>query len=140
MWGYVFVFALILITPFLNLSSLKVLNTLPVKVLILLSIISVSFIDMHLSILLAILYFIILINIQKTKETYNDKVFQYMISTPSYTNVQSESSNSCVPNTEQLSTDMSSFFLDEKTKPYVTYIEKLSPPDSFNKIQCNQLE
>lgn len=140
MWGYVFVFALILITPFLNLSSLKVLNTLPVKVLILLSIISVSFIDMHLSILLAILYFIILINIQKTKETYNDKVFQYMISTPSYTNVQSESSNSCVPNTEQLSTDMSSFFLDEKTKPYVTYIEKLSPLDSFNKIQCNQLE
>ena len=61
----IFIFAYIVISPFINNSWLKFINYTPIKIILLIIIVLLSFIDLQLAVLSMIAFLIILVNLNK---------------------------------------------------------------------------
>lgn len=136
---------LIFVSLFIDYSRI-IPNSNILKILFLLIIIAMSFYDIKLSILLTVLFFVIIIKLNKNvintkKEDFNMNISDYpQVYNEKYLVAKPQKNNeSCVyyDNKTDISTKQQDFFLDEKTKPYEEYIKKIINHDSLDIIQDN---
>jgi hypothetical protein len=139
---------LIFISLFVDYSRVIPDNNI-LKILFLLAIIAVSFYNIKISILLTVLFFVIIIKLNKKVLSTNKEQFNISVSyyPDVYVNEKQQKRNesikeSCIyyDNKTDISTKQQDFFLDEKTKPYEEYIKKLVNHNSLKIIQDNSID
>ena len=146
----------IVASPFINYNYIGVLNNAPFKIMLLLIIVIVSFLDMQLAILLMVVFFILLVNfnnleihqVLKKEQPLNLSMsmptsMPLPISTPTptltYEIVRDVDEPSTLVQDYRIEPFLQEGELDEKIKPFEAYIRILSPEDSFEKIQENSV-
>lgn len=158
-----FFLAYIILSPIIDHSVLLFLNNAACKVIILITIVAVSFLDMQVSILLMIVFLILLINFNRidisrlnivsdTKRYIQDMndIFQELIPEPEPVVMSSSKDFHAFggqmleliepyfdTNVYQEVIDVDS--LEEKIKPYEQYVKALSPMNSLSTIQSNEV-
>ena len=164
----ILVFLYIITSPLINQNKyIPFMNTLVAKILFLILIIVTGFIDIQLSILLAIALFVMIINFNKDKilKVNQESHIHKSVSIP----ILSENKNiqqrvdkvdkpDVIPyvndtmydfpneicNTQpfedtSINTDLMSHYIDSKTKPYESYIRQMTNSECLNSVQTNEL-
>ena len=151
-------FVYIVLSPFINHKPISFLNTLPAKILLLIIIVGVSFVDLQLAIIMTLAFLIPIINLNKEaifgikhapmgppglSEHFSVGLPREALAsdtrTPPYTDTMSEFPDSKAdrcdaykPEREKISNDLYDLYIDPKIKPYEMYIRALSHPDALN--------
>ena len=151
----VFVFIYILISPLINHKKyIPFMNALLAKTIFVIIIAIVGFIDLQLAILLAIALFVLIINFNKDKISISN--FTPMTASavtpldikkndnPPYMGetIHDVSDVNAMCNAKpfedtQISDDLMTHFIDERTKPYETYIRQLTNGNYLIDVQTN---
>jgi len=140
-------FVYIVLSPFINSKYLVALNNMIFKVIFLIAIVAVSFIDLQLAIIMTLAFLVLIINLNK------DAIFKPSMSMASMPNIMLPSEHFAVglpsvksednmvtfpdkcSNTEyekeQISDDLLNLYIDPKIKPYETYIKQLSSDEQL---------
>ena len=121
----------IVASPFINYTPLQFFNLLGVKILLIVSIVLASFLDLQLAILMTLALLILIIHLNKAsifgkKEHFVLKNAELVTEFPDTCTDMSHEPT-------EISKDLYSFYIDPKIKPYEMYIQALSPPDMVEK-------
>jgi len=145
----IIVFIYIIISPLLNHKKyIPVMNTQPAKIIIVTMIAIVGFFDLQLSILLSIGLFVMIINFNKDKISISNFTPNQPTNKekkekdkPSYIGetIHNFPTNCNITSFEdtKISEDLMSHFIDERTKPYETYIRQLTNENFLIDVQNN---
>jgi len=142
----------ILISPFINYKFLSVANIFTFKLIFIILIAVISFIDLQLAILMTLAFLILVINLNmpalvKTNTTLptnpvfsNNQTFEnFSIGIPfePVTETISEFPDKCDGikkfDDEDMNTNMYNIYIDPKIKPYENFIRQLSSPELIEK-------
>jgi hypothetical protein len=148
----VLLFLFIIMSPFINFANLQFLNILPVKILAVIALLLVCFVDFQLALIGTIAFLVLIINlnnymlvdIKKTMDTFvnadnkNDELQSYFTK-PTF-NLPKDidmSKNFVCQNTNKndMNQDMLTYYIDDKIKPYDVFISMLTNEENLNKAQ-----
>jgi energy-coupling factor transporter transmembrane protein EcfT len=133
----------IIISPFLDYKYFTIANTFAFKLILIIVIAAVSFIDLQLAILLTLAFLILVINLNVPKSPLTPSTplaprfplsENFAVGLPQQTISEFPDKCNTQPfDDDNINTDMYNIYIDPKIKPYENYIKQLSSPDLIEK-------
>jgi len=135
-------FMYIILSPFINYKYLTYLNNVCIKVILLVIIVTVSFIDLQLAIIMTLAFLILIINLNSTL-IFGSKTEAFSVglpvaeikrieTLPSQTIYEfpdkCDTAEALNPPKESQNKNLYDLYIDSKIKPYEAYIRQLSNP------------
>lgn len=134
-------FAYIVISPFINYQYISFMNTLPVKILLLLALVGASFIDLHLAIIATLAFLVLMINMNYSYiQSKKKEFFSAPVPTPQKTDNMTEFPDTCQEyKPHDLSENLISMYIDPKIKPYEMYVKSLTTPEALEEASNSKI-
>lgn len=149
----VILFIFILLSPFIKFNTLTFLNNVIIKILLVITLLVLCFVDFQLALIATIAFLILVINMNNnmlidikkkmdnftnSKESDNEQLKSYF-STPSVNipkDIDMSKNFVCQSSVKNnMNNDMLTYYIDDKIKPYDVFISMLTNEQNINKAQ-----